>query len=75
MIANIKSAKPKERIIEYLLNVAPWPATSRQLERVAGHRGLEGGLHALIGEGWLIRSSDEDPAVPAGSYRLGSVDD
>src|SRR5690606_27077475 len=34
-IESVGGANPTERLIEYLLHISPWPASSQQLERVA----------------------------------------
>jgi hypothetical protein len=70
LIAGIKGAGPKERLIEYLLHLRPWPVAASQLERVTGSTSWRDDLHELIDEGWLIQTSDDDGDILPGFYRL-----
>jgi hypothetical protein len=75
LIGSIKGAKPRERLIEYLLHLSPWPVAASQLERVAGVPTWREDVRDLVQEGWLIQSSDEDPNMPPGCYRLARIED
>ncbi|MFG3601607.1 hypothetical protein [Micromonospora chersina] len=75
LISGIKGAKPRERLIEYLLHLSPWPVAASQLERVAGVPTWRDDLRALVREGWLIQSRDDDPSIPPGFYRLARIED
>jgi len=75
VIDSIKGSKPKERIIEYLLHLCPWPAAPRQLEQVAGVPTWRQEIRDLVDEGWLILSHEDDPALPPGFYRLAKLED
>ncbi|MFD4252515.1 hypothetical protein ACFWQL_22495 [Amycolatopsis thermoflava] len=65
----------KERVLEYLLHLSPWPASPRHLERVAGVPTWRQDIRELVDEGWLIRSHDEDPELQPGHYRLAKLED
>jgi len=65
----------KERVLEYLLHLSPWPANPRHLERVAGVPTWRQDIRELVDEGWLIRSHDEDPELQPGYYRLAKLED
>jgi hypothetical protein len=70
LIAGIKGAGPKERLIEYLLHLTPWPVAASRLERVAGSPTWRDDLRELVEEGWMIQSSADDPNILPGFYRL-----
>lgn len=65
----------KERVLEYLLHLSPWPASPRHLERVAGVPTWRHDIRELVEEGWLIHSHDEDQEVQPGHYRLARLED
>ncbi|WP_156056406.1 hypothetical protein [Streptosporangium roseum] len=71
----IKGAAPKDRLIEYLVHLSPWPASPKQLEQVAGVPTWRQEIGELIGEGWLIRSHEDDPELIPGFYRLAKLED
>ncbi|GAA4205031.1 hypothetical protein GCM10022252_64940 [Streptosporangium oxazolinicum] len=75
IIDSIKGSKPKERIIEYLLHLTPWPAGPKQLERVAGVPTWRQEIRDLVDEGWLILSHETDPELAPGFYRLTRLED
>ncbi|MET8334067.1 hypothetical protein [Streptosporangium canum] len=75
IIDSIKGAKPKERIIEYLLHLSPWPANSKQLEHVAGIPTWRQEIQNLVDEGWMILSHEDEPELPPGFYRLAKLED
>ncbi|MEV0350663.1 hypothetical protein AB0H88_33180 [Nonomuraea sp. NPDC050680] len=75
IIDSIKGSTPKERLIEYLVHISPWPASPKHLERVAGVPTWRQELRELVEEGWLIRSSQDDPELASGFYRLAKLED
>ncbi|MEU5826311.1 hypothetical protein [Micromonospora tulbaghiae] len=75
LIAQIKGGNPKDRLIEYLFHVAPWPVAAARLERVARSAAWRTDLQTLIDEGWLIHSHEDDPGIPPGFYRLARLED
>lgn len=64
----------KNRGLEYLKALSPRPATKDQLAYVMKTQSYTGRLQELDEEGWEIRSSFDDPALPPGSYRLISLE-
>lgn len=75
VIKAIRGMSSKERLLEYLLHLSPWPANSQQLERVAGAATWRQDIRELIDEGWLIRSHEEEPDLVPGFYRLARLED
>jgi hypothetical protein len=75
LIDLIKSHLPKERLIEYLVNVAPWPVPACRLEQVARSATWQDDLQELIDDGWMIHSHDDDRAIAPGFYRLTRLED
>jgi hypothetical protein len=75
LIAGIKGAGSKERLIEYLLHLRPWPVAASQLARVAGVPHWRDDLRDPVDEGWMIRSSEDDPEILPGFYRLADAGD
>lgn len=75
VIDAVSGTNPKDRIIEYLLHLCPWPASSDQLERVAGVPTWRQEIADLIKDGWLIRSHEDDAELAVGSYRLVRIED
>ncbi|SEG94116.1 hypothetical protein SAMN04489712_14314 [Thermomonospora echinospora] len=75
VIKAIKGKTSKERILEYLLHLSPWPASPQQLERVAGAPTWRQDIRELIEEGWLIRSHEEDQDLAPGFYRLAKLEE
>lgn len=74
-IGSIGGTSPAERLIEYLLHISPWPASSHQLERVAKTPTWRQELRDLIDQGWLIQAHDDAPEeIPAGHYRLADLE-
>ncbi|BEL01953.1 hypothetical protein Q0Z83_001440 [Actinoplanes sichuanensis] len=75
LIAQITGVKPKDRLIEFLVNVAPWPVAAVRLERVARTASWRSDLQELIDEGWLIQTHEDDSDIPPGFYRLARLED
>ncbi|GIF43031.1 hypothetical protein [Actinoplanes xinjiangensis] len=75
LIAKITGGRPKDRLIEYLFNVAPWPVAAVRLERVARTATWQRDLQELIDEGWLIQTHEDDADIPPGFYRLARLED
>jgi hypothetical protein len=75
VIEAIRGKSSKERILEYLLHLSPWPASPQQLERVAGAPTWRQDIRELIDEGWLIRTHEDEPDLVPGFYRLARLED
>lgn len=75
VVEAIRGKTSKERILEYLLHLSPWPAGPQQLERLAGVPTWRQDIHELIDEGWLIRTHEDEPNLVPGSYRLARLED
>lgn len=60
----------KERVLEYLLHLSPWPVSPQRLEQVAGQPTWHQDIRELIDEGWPIRTHEDDPTLSPGFYRL-----
>ncbi|MFA1546485.1 hypothetical protein [Actinomadura chokoriensis] len=71
----IKGKTSKERVLEYLLHLSPWPVSPQKLERVAGQPTWRQDIRELIDEGWLIRTHEDDPTLSPGFYRLARLED
>lgn len=71
----ISGKTSKERVLEYLLHLSPWPVSPKRLEKVAGTPTWRQDIQELIGEGWLIRSHEDDPQLTPGFYRLARLED
>ncbi|MEU5437712.1 hypothetical protein AB0G73_30650 [Streptomyces sp. NPDC020719] len=71
----ISGKSSKERILEYLLHLSPWAVSPQRLERVAGVPTWRQDIQELIGEGWLIRSHEDEPQLSPGFYRLARLED
>lgn len=75
VIKAIRGQNAKERLLEYLIHLSPWPAGPQQLQRVAGTPTWRQDIRELVDDGWLIRSYDEEPDLAPGSYRLAKLED
>jgi hypothetical protein len=73
--AAISGKSSKERVLEYLLHLSPWPASPQRLERVANVPTWRQDIRELVEEGWLIRSFEDDPELSPGFYRLAKLED
>ncbi|MBD0741631.1 hypothetical protein [Streptomyces sp. CBMA152] len=71
----ISGKTSKERVLEYLLHLSPWPVSPQRLERVAGVPTWRQDIQELIGEGWLIRSHEDEPQLAPGFHRLARLED
>lgn len=75
VIEAIRGQNAKERILEYLIHLSPWPASAQQLQRVAGTPTWRQDMAELVDDGWLVRSHDDEPDLAPGSYRLVKLED
>jgi hypothetical protein len=75
LIRQITGGRPKDRLIEYLFNVAPWAVPASRLERVARTANWQRDLQELIDEGWLIQTHEDYPDISPGFYRLARLED
>ncbi|MFC3985610.1 hypothetical protein [Streptosporangium jomthongense] len=73
-IESVGGSSPAERLIEYLLHISPWPASSQKLERVARTHTWRQEIRELVDQGWLIQSHDDDPEIPLNHYRLANLE-
>ena len=75
VVEAIKGKTSKERVLEYLLHLSPWPASPTNLEKVAGVPTWRQDIRELTDEGWLIQSHENDPEIIPGFYRLARLED
>ncbi len=69
-----RRASGKTRMLEYLKAIFPEAADKEQLAYVAaGMQERPRRLRELAEEGWPVVSSMDDPLLPPGAYRLGSL--
>jgi hypothetical protein len=64
----------KDRCLLYLRTIYPEPASKEDLAYVARKQEWPRRMRELEEEGWDIVSSNDDPGLPQGSYRLGSLE-
>ncbi|MFF0725165.1 HNH endonuclease [Streptomyces sp. NPDC004134] len=68
------STSGKDRLLHYLKAISPRPADKEQLAYVAKIQEWPRRMRELEEEGWQIVSNVDDPSLPAGSYRLPTLD-
>jgi hypothetical protein len=64
----------KDRCLLYLRTIYPGVASKEDLAYVAGGQEWPRRMRELEEEGWDVVSSVDDPTLPQGSYRLGSLE-
>jgi hypothetical protein len=64
----------KDRCLLYLRTIYPEAASKEDLAYVAKKQEWPRRMRELEEDGWEVISSNDDPSLPQGTYRLGSLD-